>query len=140
MWPASVRASALVRRRNSGSRLWACGRRCDMRRWSPMWSASVQQLVHAKGEQWQRALCMWSEMRQAQVEPNVIRFGAAISACERGAQWQQALGMWSEMRQAQVEPNVISFGAAISACEKGAQRQQAVGMWSVVAMLGQLCP
>ena len=59
-----------------------------------------------------------SEMQQRLLDPDVISFNAAISACEKGEQWQQALGMLSEMQQRQREPSVISFSAAISTCEK----------------------
>ena len=36
-----------------------------------------------KGEQWQRALALLSEMWEAQLEPYVISYSAGTSACER---------------------------------------------------------
>ena len=68
------------------------------------------------------------EMQHRQLEPDVMSFNAACSACEKRQQWQQSLGMLSEMEYQHLEPNVISFNAAISACEKGNQWQQALGM------------
>ncbi|CAK0809448.1 unnamed protein product [Prorocentrum cordatum] len=72
-----------------------------------------------KGEQWQRALALLSEMWEAKLEPNVISYSAGISACEKGEQWQRALALLSEMWEAKLEPDVISYSAGISACENG---------------------
>merc|ERR1711865_370939 len=55
--------------------------------------------------------------RQSGVQPNVISFNAAISACEKGGKWERALELLQEMRQSGVQPDVISFSSAISACE-----------------------
>ena len=60
-----------------------------------------------KGEQWQRALALLSEMWEAKLEPNVISYNAGISACEKGEQWQRALALLSEMWEAKLEPDVI---------------------------------
>ncbi|CAK0866903.1 unnamed protein product [Prorocentrum cordatum] len=92
-----------------------------------------------KGEQWQRALALLSEMREAKLKPNVISYSAGISeagaqlsyntgisACEKGEQWQRALSLLSEMRDAKLELDVISYSAGISACEKGGQWQPAL--------------
>ncbi|CAK0800945.1 unnamed protein product [Prorocentrum cordatum] len=56
-----------------------------------------------KGEQWQRALALLSEMREAKLEPDVISYSAGISACEKGGQWQPALALLSEMQGAKLE-------------------------------------
>ena len=60
-----------------------------------------------KGEQWQRALALLSEMWEAKLEPDVISYSAGISACEKGEQWQRALALLSEMWEAKLEPDVI---------------------------------
>ena len=36
-----------------------------------------------KGEQWQRALALLSEMLEAKLEPNVMSYNVGISACEK---------------------------------------------------------
>ncbi|CAK0892995.1 unnamed protein product [Prorocentrum cordatum] len=61
-----------------------------------------------KGEQWQRALVLLSEMWKAKLKRNVISYNAGISACEKGEQWQRAMALLSEMREAKPEPDVIS--------------------------------
>ncbi|CAK0882278.1 unnamed protein product, partial [Prorocentrum cordatum] len=81
-----------------------------------------------KGKQWERALALLSEMREAKLEPNVISYSAGISTCEKGEQWQRALALLSEMREAKLEGNVISYSAGISACEKARQWQLALAL------------
>ena len=58
------------------------------------------------------------------MEPGVITYNIAISACEKGRQWERAVGVPGELaaraaRAGGPAPNVVSFNAAISACEKG---------------------
>ncbi|CAK0901140.1 unnamed protein product [Prorocentrum cordatum] len=62
--------------------------------------------VCEKCEQWQRGLALFSEMWEANLEPDVISYSAGISACEKGDQWQRALTLLSEMREATLEPNL----------------------------------
>ncbi|CAK0800611.1 unnamed protein product [Prorocentrum cordatum] len=60
-----------------------------------------------KGDQWQRALALLSEMRDAKLEPNAIfSYNAGMSACEKGEQWQRALALLGGMREVKLEPNV----------------------------------
>ncbi|CAK0799481.1 unnamed protein product [Prorocentrum cordatum] len=81
-----------------------------MRSWSPTSSLLQRAGTSAceKGEQWQQALALLSEMREAKLEPNVISCTAGISAYEKGEQWQRALALLSEMREAKLEPIAIS--------------------------------
>ncbi|CAK0790319.1 unnamed protein product, partial [Prorocentrum cordatum] len=93
------------------------------------WDQRVRE-GRAVGEQWQRALALLSEMREAKLEPNVISYNAWISACAKGEQWQRALALLSAMREAKLEPNVISYNAGTSACAKGEQWQRALALLS----------
>ena len=62
------------------------------------------------------------------VEPDVISFSAAISACEKGGQWERALSLLEEMGRRGVEPDVVSFNAALDAvCAQ--QPVQARALW-----------
>ncbi|CAK0795675.1 unnamed protein product [Prorocentrum cordatum] len=61
-----------------------------------------------KGEHWQRALALLSEMWEANLKPNVISYSAGISACEKGGQWQPALALLSEMWEANLEPDFVT--------------------------------
>ena len=61
-----------------------------------------------------------AEMRARGIEPNVISYNAAISACEKGSQWERALELLGEMRTRGVEPNVINYNTALRAlCRHG---------------------
>ncbi|CAK0856890.1 unnamed protein product, partial [Prorocentrum cordatum] len=51
-----------------------------------------------KGQQWQRALALLSEMREVKLESGVIIcYIAGISACAKGEQSQWAMALLSEM-------------------------------------------
>ena len=68
-------------------------------------------------------------MPEATVQPNVVSFGAAISACEKGGQWQLALSLFRAIPEATMQEKAVCCSAAISACEKGKQWQQAVALF-----------
>ena len=57
-------------------------------------------------------------MRQRVLEPNVISYTAAISACEKGGQWERALVFLQDIQQRGLDLDVISYSAVISAGEK----------------------
>ncbi|CAK0816302.1 unnamed protein product [Prorocentrum cordatum] len=69
-------------------------------------------------------------MREVKLEPDVISYGAGISACEKAEQWQPALALLSEMWEVQLEPDIICCNAGTSACEKGEQWQLALALLS----------
>ena len=54
-----------------------------------------------KGEQWQRALLLFSTL-QVDLTPNEITFNAAMSACEKGSQWRIAVELLSRMPERQL--------------------------------------
>ena len=84
-----------------------------------------------RGE-WQQALNLFEAMLKGRVNPDIIVYNAAISACEKGGQWQQALNLFRAMPKAKAIPDSISYNAAISACEKGSQWQQALNLFEAV--------
>ena len=55
-------------------------------------------------------------MQENGLEPNVITFNAAISACEKLAQYWQALKFLRAMRECGLEPDVIMYSTTITAC------------------------
>jgi pentatricopeptide repeat protein len=63
------------------------------------------------------------------IDPDVITFSAAISACTTGGQWEKALDLFREMQSRGIDPDVITFSAAISACEKGRQWEKALDLF-----------
>ncbi|CAK0817015.1 unnamed protein product [Prorocentrum cordatum] len=86
-----------------------------------------------KGEQWQRALALLSEMWEAKVEPNVISYSAGASACETGEQWQRALALLGEMWEAKLEPNsATTLGSA-----RAGRASSGSGLWLCSAGYGR---
>ena len=67
-------------------------------------------------------------MTASDVQPNVISYNAAISACTQGSQWERALNLFEPMSLNRVWPNNVSYNAAMSACEKGGQWQHALAL------------
>eukprot|EP00959_Pyramimonas_sp_CCMP1952_P030228 633730-Pyramimonas_sp.AAC.1 len=51
----------------------------------------------ARGEQWQRALSLPSEMWEAKVGPSDISYSSGISTCAKDEPWQRALSLLSGM-------------------------------------------
>eukprot|EP00622_Pseudochattonella_farcimen_P001389 FR736071.1.p1 GENE.FR736071.1~~FR736071.1.p1 ORF type:complete len:180 (+),score=12.88 FR736071.1:2-541(+) len=54
-------------------------------------------------------------MTRRGIEPNVITYNAAISACEKGVKWERALDLLDEMTRRGIAPNVISYSAVLEA-------------------------
>ncbi|CAK0858317.1 unnamed protein product [Prorocentrum cordatum] len=137
---ATALGSARARKARSGSWRWRCSARCGRRSWSNAglsYSAGIS--ACEKGEQWQWALALLSEMWEVKVEPNVVSYSAGISACEKGKQWQLALALLSEMREAKLDQlqrwdqrvrewRAVAAGAGAAerdaGSETGAQRHQ----------------
>ena len=71
-------------------------------------------------------------MADIKVQPNLITFNAAISACEKGREWKKALSVIDGMLNVSVEPDIVSFNAALSACYKTTQWQHSLGLFNAL--------
>ena len=75
--------------------------------------------AHARGQQWELTINLAEDMWRSRLEPDVVGFKAAVSACQRpharGQQWEHAINLSQEMWRSRFEPIVIGFNAAISA-------------------------
>ena len=87
------------------------------------------------GAEWQCAIELLDEMTERGIEPDVISYSAAISACEKGGEWQRALELLDAIRRRGLAPNVISYSAAISACEKGGEWRRALELFAEMRFL-----
>jgi len=58
-------------------------------------------------------------MRRGRLDPNVVSYNAAVSACEKGQQWEMALSLMGQMRRSRVDPDEISNNVAVSAVASG---------------------
>ncbi|CAK0824926.1 unnamed protein product [Prorocentrum cordatum] len=78
--------------------------------------------AYEKCEQWQRALALLREMREAKLEPDIFSYSAGIGACEKGEQWERAVILLSEiMWEAKLQPNVH-----MQRCDRRVQEGRAV--------------
>ncbi|CAK0853035.1 unnamed protein product [Prorocentrum cordatum] len=64
--------------------------------------------VCAKGEQWQQALAILSEMWEAKLEHDIVSYSAGVGAREKAGQWQRSLVLLSEMWEPKDDPDVIN--------------------------------
>ena len=67
---------------------------------------------------------LWAQLV---LEPNLITYNAAISACEKGKQPDKALELLEETQRKGMEPGSITYNAASSACEKSKAAEQGLG-------------
>ncbi|CAE8585905.1 unnamed protein product [Polarella glacialis] len=67
---------------------------------------------------WQESIALLDSIQSVSLEPGVVSYNAAITACGRGKQWEKALDIMTTMRQRGVPPEVVTFTAAINACGK----------------------
>ncbi|CAM9972289.1 unnamed protein product, partial [Ectocarpus sp. 8 AP-2014] len=77
--------------------------------------------------EWQRALEVMDLMLHHEVEPSIVSYGTAISACARGeGRWQQALSLLADIPSRGLEANAHAYGSAIHACVVGGQHRRAL--------------
>ncbi|KAL3934966.1 MAG: hypothetical protein SGARI_003163 [Bacillariaceae sp.] len=65
-------------------------------------------------------------MEVKHIQPGVISYSAAISACAKAGKHKLAMELLREMEGKHVKPNVFSYSAAISACEKAGKHELAI--------------
>ena len=75
-----------------------------------------------QGLQWQRALCLLSEMEEQAMPLDLVALNSAINACKKEGRWQEALQLMPFGADAK------TLGAVVSACERG-------GAWQVALRL-----
>ena len=67
-------------------------------------------------------------MDQHQIQPNVISYGSAISACAKGQQPDRALQLLDMTREQGIAPNIVCYSAAIDAMESKGSWEMAMGL------------
>ena len=78
----------------------------------------------AKGSAFSMALSLFSELLEAQTEPDVITYSCVLAAC--GNLWQDALFLLEDMNRRQVQANVAPLNSAILCCGRAAKWMQAL--------------
>lgn len=83
----------------------------------------------ARDGKWTKVLSELKKMRGLGIEPNVVVYDAAISACEKLGRWNKALSLLEEMRDAGILPSASTYTAAISACKKGKRWKKVLSLF-----------
>ena len=86
--------------------------------------------------QWWQAVQILHDMPRQGLQPDVITYSAAISACAKGQQPERALELLAEMLERGLDPNVITYNVAISACKKGQQPERALELLAEMKVEG----
>eukprot|EP00933_Yihiella_yeosuensis_P014428 TRINITY_DN12957_c0_g1_i1.p1 TRINITY_DN12957_c0_g1~~TRINITY_DN12957_c0_g1_i1.p1 ORF type:complete len:893 (-),score=191.05 TRINITY_DN12957_c0_g1_i1:122-2461(-) len=71
------------------------------------------------------------EMREKDIKPTCVTFGAALQAMSRRGAWQQTLGLLSEMQTLQLRPDAQAFTASIGASGRAGKGR------TVLCLLGE---
>ena len=80
------------------------------------------------GQQWQRALELFTQLPSRSLRPDTFSFGAAIRATAAADNWRLAFFLLAEMPEAGVAMDGFALSSAIQACEQGSQWQVALDM------------
>lgn len=79
---------------------------------------SYNAAITARRNRWQLCLALLHALPAARLEPTVVTFNAAMSACESASLWQMALEVLRVLHL-HLQASVVTFLTAISACGKG---------------------
>ena len=67
--------------------------------------------------------------------PDIISYGAAVSACEKEGRWEEAVYLLSRLPQVRIAGDVSFYNAVISASEKGSRWQMALQLLPMISVL-----
>ncbi|CAE8717555.1 unnamed protein product [Polarella glacialis] len=84
------------------------------------------------GEVWLQALALLRALLWRKLQPTVMSYGSAISACAQFGRWQLALSLLVCLKERGVQSSLAAVNAAVSAC--GASRGSS--LWQVALALG----
>eukprot|EP00435_Cladocopium_sp_Y103_P031349 s1565_g7.t3 len=85
-------------------------------------------MITGMANAWQLAMEFLREIREQQLQGNMVAYNAAISSCEKASQWTWALHLQQWAAAESLHPNVITYSAAVSACEKAAEWEPALSL------------
>eukprot|EP00439_Symbiodinium_sp_Y106_P015780 s3489_g2.t1 len=81
----------------------------------------------ARAIQWEAALQL---LHHGSIQPSLVSFNTAMSACIRGKEAQKALQLFDALGSHAQQPNVLCYSSATSACEKSSQWQRALALFT----------
>ncbi|CAE7944343.1 unnamed protein product [Symbiodinium necroappetens] len=76
---------------------------------------------------WEDAVWLLEGAKQApRMQPDMILYGAVMSACERARQWRRALAAFVEAKAQGLEPGLVATSIAITAYGRGALWEKSI--------------
>eukprot|EP00439_Symbiodinium_sp_Y106_P087207 s78_g42.t1 len=76
---------------------------------------------------WEDAVWLLEGAKQApSMQPDMILYGAVMSACERARQWRRALAAFAEAKSQGLEPGLVATSIAITAYGRGALWEKSI--------------
>ncbi|OLQ04938.1 Pentatricopeptide repeat-containing protein, chloroplastic [Symbiodinium microadriaticum] len=76
---------------------------------------------------WEDAVWLLEGAKQApRMQPDMILYGAVMSACERARQWRRALAAFAEAKAQGLEPGLVATSIAITAYGRGALWEKSI--------------
>jgi|Cyp1metagenome_2_1107374.scaffolds.fasta_scaffold16918_17 pentatricopeptide repeat protein len=75
------------------------------------------------------------EISSAHLQPNLLSFSSAISACEKAGEWQKALYLLEATSRARISPDVIIHSVAWYSVGRFSVAQKGTGLTPVAAVL-----
>ncbi|CAM9386504.1 unnamed protein product [Scytosiphon promiscuus] len=78
--------------------------------------------------EWQKAVSLLDEMRQARMSPDARCYGNAMRACAAGGNWQLSLALLNTMKKEGVTRTAFNYNIAMQACRKAQRNGKALSL------------
>jgi len=69
------------------------------------------------------------------IAPDIVTYGALISALEKAGKWRAALDLYDEMLDDEIKPNSFIFTSVLNACERGRQWDRATEIFQALNVM-----
>jgi pentatricopeptide repeat domain-containing protein 1 len=73
-------------------------------------------------------------MAEEGIEPDVVTYGAMLSALDKAGQWREALDLYDRLLAdpSNIKPNLYIYSSVLNACEKGRQWDRATELFKAM--------
>lgn len=75
-------------------------------------------------------VCVFQEMSEAGVEPDMVTYNTVINALARCGRVQEATDHVRAMKDQGLSPDVVTFGTLIHACAQSSRREAALALFA----------
>ena len=69
-----------------------------------------------------------------QLQPDIVSFGAAVSAHGRGRSWERSCYLLEELRECRLRLDLVTYNSALIACEAAGQWRQTLLLIEAMAI------